>query len=223
MKKLVPAILMLLAATGVQAASVVDGAKGMFYQQIERPAEKLNNGVQYWIELKRGGSAPARVSNKCEFKSGDQIRFHIKPNMDSFAYVVLREGSRGEKCVLFPDPRHADNNRLKANVEYAIPADSYLLFDQNPGTERVSLVLARKEVQPDTYAPDSFKDKVIVASRMDGSKDLVPGSFVVSYGEHAMAPTTAPSNEQKVDAVITVVQKNPEDVLALDVFLDHKQ
>lgn len=261
-----------VAAGAAESAANLQGAKGMFYEQLQRPAEKLNNGLQYWIELKRSGKVQ-RVSNKFAFRSGDQIRFHVRSNADAFGYVVLREGSRGEHSVLFPDSRYADNNKLKANVEYSVPNDSYIEFDQFPGTEKVTLVMARNEVQPNRFMPDTFRDKVIVASRLDGSKDLVPGSFVVSYGNlpstgtrlqniktpdttttpmhtttpatndllvntghtttspiHAVAPNTilspntmvTPAKEDDGDAIITVVQKNPSDALAIEICLEHK-
>lgn len=261
MNRALPFILILLtamsAAAAAQTEQAVGGAKGMFYEQLHRPTEKLNNGVQYWIELKRKGQT-SRVSNKFAFQSGDQIRFHVKSNTDAFAYVVLREGSRGEKSVLFPDRRHADDNRMKANAEYPIPGDGFLVFDEFPGTEKVTLVLSRNAVEPNKFVPDSFRDKVIVASRLDGSKDLVPGSFVVAYG-NASAPTSpagptspaaptspatgtsttglastpdlppiptavsTPRIEDDSESIITIVQKNPSDALAVDICLEHKQ
>lgn len=216
MKRAVTTLLCLLAAA-VAAGAAEQGAKGMFYEQLSHPQATLNNGVQYWIELKRSGETTRMVSNKFAFKSGDQIRLHVRSNVDGFAYVVLREGSHGEHSVLFPHPKHRDDNHLKANIEYTIPSDSYLAFDENPGTERVVLVLSRRAIEPTTDAPDRFKDKVIVASRIEGSKDLVPGSLVVSYGGNE-SPKPSVQDEQ---AVITVVQKNPADALALEICLEH--
>lgn len=215
MKRVVTTLLCLLAAAAA-AAAAEQGAKGMFYEQLSHPQSTLNNGVQYWIELKRAGETTRMVNNKFQFKSGDQIRLHVRSNVDGFAYVVLREGSQGEHSVLFPHPKHRDDNHLKANIEYTIPSDSYLAFDENPGTERLVLVLSRKAIAPETEAPDKYKDKVVVASRIEGSKDLVPGSLVLSYGNDLPKPSS--ESEQ---AVITVVQKNPADALALEICLEH--
>ncbi len=251
MKRALPTILLLLlaisAASAAPPAPIYPGAKGMFYEQLQRPTEKLNTGIQYWIELKRKGQTN-RVSNKFEFRSGDQIRFHVKSNANGFAYVVLREGSRGEQSVLFPDKRHLDDNCMKANVEYAIPGDSFLLFDEFPGTEKLTFVMARTAIEPNKFMPDT-SHKVIVASRADGSKDLVPGSFVVSYGgadtPSTVRPASLPSpqspanlppadiieastgtaevqNDDQSNAIITIVQKNPADALAVDIFLEHR-
>lgn len=234
------ALCTLLLAGGALASETSapnQGAKGMFYRQLQHPEEKLNNGVEYWIELKRNGTTQ-RVTSKFDFRSGDQIRLHVRPNTDGFAYVLLAEGSGGEHAMLFPDPRHVDDNQLKANVEVTIPGDnSYLAFDQNPGTERVMLVLSRQKIEPKNVSPDKLdeKDKVIIAARVDGSKDLVPGSFVVSYTETPSAPTTSIASahsshssqpQPKPDDgtnVITVVQKDPANTLALEIRLQHGQ
>jgi hypothetical protein len=251
MKRALSTLIALLVAGGAaiaadKPAAKDAGAKGMYYEQLENPTQKLNNGIQYWIELKRNGQN-SRVNNKFEFKSGDEIKFHVRANTDGYAYVVLREGSRGEHAVLFPDRRHADDNRIRANTEVAIPGDGFMQFDAYPGTERVTLILARSPIDSNKYIPDSNKDKVIIASRVDGSKDLVPGSFVVSYGGNdslPMAPTSPgarPSSTTPVqhtsppvqvippangadesDAIITVVQKNPADALTLEICLEHK-
>lgn len=243
MRKALPAVLSIVVLAAVQlgahgtAPAKDGGAKGMFYEQLEHPSEKLNNGIQYWIELKRGGQTQ-RVNNKFAFRSGDQIRFHIKSNTDGFAYVILREGSRGERSVLFPDRRHADDNHIRSNVEYTVPGDSFLQFDEYPGTEKVTLVLSRSNIEPNRYMPDSFRNKVTIAARQEGSKDLVPGSFVVSYEPqpsniaHATTPSSPVTNAStpapiaaadNADSIITVVQKNPSETLAVDVCLEHVQ
>lgn len=257
MIRVLPAVLLAITASlqVISAPIPTDqkGAKGMFYEQLDRPTEKLNNGIQYWIELRRAGQTQA-VSNKHAFKSGDQIRFHVISNTDGFAYVVLKEGSQGETALLFPDSRHADDNRINAKQEYSIPSDDFLLFDQHPGTERVTLVLTRHLIEPTKFAPESIKEKVVVASRPGGSKDLVPGSFVVAYGGAndgvtKPAPTVTPSditglvnstttttpneprellltpraNKEQDSAATTIVQKNPSDALAVEIFLEHTQ
>ena len=233
------------------------GAKDMFYAQLSHPHEKMNNGVQCWIELRRDGQS-RRVSNKFDFRSGDEIRFHVKTNTDSFAYIVLTEGSRGERAVLFPAKGHVDDINLKANTEYTIPGDGFMAFDSNPGTEKVTVILARAQVEPDQYMHEDFKNKVVIASTKGGSKDLIPGSFVVSMANdesntpraqvsgatniaasdatkialvnHIVSDTAQVSASQtKIDeqggtedATMTVVQRNPAEVLALDILLTHK-
>lgn len=182
-------------AFGATAAFAVDGAKDMFYRQLSRPTEQINTGVQYWIELRRNGQT-SRVNNKFDFQSGDRIKFHVKSNISGFAYVVLKEGSKGEHAVLFPDSKLQDDNRVKASVDYAIPSDGYLLFDSQPGSEKLMLILSREAIRPDDWIRNTTRPRVLVASRQPGAKDLVPGTAVVGFDDSpqiADLPAPAPS------------------------------
>src|ERR1700722_7410729 len=87
-------------------------AKDMFKRQLQAPAgTALNTGIQYWIELTTDGQS-MRANNKTAFHSGDQVRFHVKPNIDGYAYVVMKNGSQGQQEVLFPDAQNAGQNRI---------------------------------------------------------------------------------------------------------------
>ncbi len=234
------------------SAFAENGAKDLFYKQMSRPGEQLNTGVQYWIELRRNNES-TRVNNKFEFKSGDKIKFHVKANISGFAYVILREGSKGEHEVLFPD-RQSDDNRIKAGADYALPGDGYLLFDSVPGNEKLMLVLSRSPIRVDDYIKNSTQPRVLVASRQPGSKDLVPGSAVVSFDDNSqiadmpadsststiavkppekttilVSSDTSPGTNPDIplpagmaNSVTTVIEKDPQIVLALDIVLSHK-
>ena len=222
-----------------------EGAKNLFYRQMEQPKASINTGLQYWIELKRDGKV-SNVSNKFSFKSGDKIRIHVKSNVDGYAYIALMEGSRGEQSILFPDPQFHDNNTVKASTDYPIPGDGYLTFDQNPGTEKLVLMLSRKQMDARQYIADNTKKRVQIAAVGNGSKDLIPGSVVLAYAEQdnnvqelkatpngsnsSGTPSTPQDGKKKSDdiianndsAVTTLIQRNPEDVLAVDVALMHR-
>lgn len=241
----------------------VEGAKDLFYRQMSNPAVQMNTGVQYWIELKRNGQV-SKVSNKFDFRSGDRIKFHVKSNINGYAYVILKEGSEGDHAVLFPDAKLRDDNRVKAGADYALPGDGYLVFDAHPGNEKVMLLLSRGPLQADEYLK-SNKPRVLVASREPGAKDLIPGSAVVAFEDNnqitdlqideapaqaAHLPTekpqssvpastasnttsgastvanSAPHNQASGPSVgnfvTTVVEKNPQIILALDIVLTHK-
>lgn len=257
---IVPIALALLAAQ-LNGSAAAEGAKNLFYRQIDQPSAPLNTGLQYWIELKRAGKVQS-VSNKFAFKSGDKIRIHVKSNIEGFAYVMLVEGSRGEQSVLFPDPQFNDNNKVRPNQDIPIPQEGYLAFDQNPGTEKVVLLLSRTQMDAGKYIADKAKAKarVQIAAVPDGAKDLIPGSVVLAYAEQdnqkpsaadgaeqvPVSPgSTAAANSKVNDnrivgsanssnvslsepvsatdsAVTTLVQKNPEEVLAVDVSLTHQ-
>ncbi len=229
-----------------QIARAADGAKNLFYRQIEQPTSSINTGLQYWIELKRGGKV-LNVSNKFAFKSGDKIRIHVKSNIDGYAYVMLFEGSRGEQSVLFPDPQFHDNNKVRSNHDIPIPAEGFLAFDQNPGTEKLVLLLSRTQLDAAKYVADKARARVQIAAVSNGSKDLIPGSVVLAYADQDKGKTnsirsspqdsqsspdpndkpganTVVANHENADnsAVTTLIQKNPEEVLAVDVALLHQ-
>jgi len=180
----------MIAASLALAASLPgfadDGAKGLFFRQLDEPTAKMNTGIQYWIELHRGKSVE-RVNNKTSFKSGDEIQFHVTPNVDGYAYIVLRSGSRGEQEVLFPDKKRQEENKVEAGHEYILPSDGRLQFDKNPGVEKLTLVLSRTPIDSSAYLGDSTKpveaQLVASADSNSGSKDLIPTQILVSYND----------------------------------------
>lgn len=188
-------------------------AKGLFRRQMDQPKEALNIGLHYWVELTRKGNSQ-RVSNKYAFKSGDQIQFHIRPNIDGYAYVVLRSGSRGESSVLFPDPAHGDDNRVEHGTDYALPSGRESFeFDQNPGTEKITLLLSRHPINAQAYLAKPADSPTVIASAVTGSKDLVPSQVFVAYATpHETAPppaVTKTSEKKKVEKKQPVIASTP--------------
>jgi hypothetical protein len=154
--------------------------------QLNKPGSKMNTGLQYWIELVRGGQK-IKVNNKMAFKSGDKIRFHVRSNVNGYAYILLRNGSRGEQTVLFPDSSRNDDNKVARGTEYVMPSDGYLTFDANPGVEKLTLLLSSAQVDATAYLNDPNNERTLVASALEGSKDLIPSKILLSY-----APPEAP-------------------------------
>ncbi len=164
------------------ADNTVPGPKDLFRTQMNNQKEEHNTGVQYWIELKRGSEPLLKVSNKYSFKTGDQVRFHLKPNIDGYAYVLLKSGSRGERAVLFPNERAHEANHVAHGKDVMIPGDgTFLQFDENPGTEQLSLVISRAPINATAFL-ESTNAPVMIASNEGGSKDLIPTKVYVSYG-----------------------------------------
>jgi len=176
--------LALVASTGV-GFCLEKGAKGLFFEQMDSPSKSLNTGVQYYIELERGGSNRT-VNNKEKFQNGDRIRFHLKSNIDGYAYILLSSGSRGEQSVLFPDPQSGDNNKVSRGKDYTLPESGFLTFDENPGTEKVTLVLSRTPIDAQAYLGNKAEAPTLIASAMTGSKDLIPQKVLVAYNDPAV-------------------------------------
>ena len=187
--KKVASLLIALAVAGLGATSVCaeEGAKGLFFEQLDSPYKSLNTGVQYYIELHRDGKL-TKVTNKYGFKNGDKIKFHVKSNVDGYAYILLKSGSRGEQSVLFPDPSTGDDNKVKRGSDYVIPATGFLTFDDNPGTEKVSLVLSRTPIDAQAYLAAPVEAPTLIASALTGAKDLIPSRVLVHYSDSNKAP-----------------------------------
>jgi hypothetical protein len=84
------------------------------------------------------------VSPDSPFRAGDRIRINVMPNSPGFLYIIS-QGSSGTWKPMFPSPEVEDgNNRVDALREYAMPPGSRIVFDSQPGTERLFIVLSRE-------------------------------------------------------------------------------
>jgi len=142
----------LLTQTSVSAQNVArrknrTSARTTYLRQLGRQEHKVNLGLAYWIELNRGGKY-YKTNNKARFRSGDQVWFHLVPNADAYAYIILRQGTKGTKTVLFPLEITGMNNMVKRGRDCVVPTENTLQFDENPGVENVALLLSRKRIDP---------------------------------------------------------------------------
>jgi hypothetical protein len=209
-------------ATICSTSFAEDGAKGLYFDQLSQPKVNMNTGVQYWIELHRG-SQVTRVNNKTAFRSGDRIAFHVRPNIDGYAYIILKSGSRGEHSVLFPDKKSQEENRVEAGHEFVLPSDGMLAFDKNPGTEKLSVVLSRTPIDAQAYleGPTPNAAQLVASADVSGSKDLVPTQILVSYNAPGIAASTAKGGAHEPQAAVTKPNK-PNNASTSTVTLAHK-
>ncbi|MBX9948346.1 MAG: alpha/beta fold hydrolase [Candidatus Obscuribacterales bacterium] len=138
--------------------------------------------ISYWIELYRGGKV-FRCNNKMEFKTGDAIRFHLIPESDGYAYLVMKESSTGKSDVLFPNKTYGSKNFLRKGQDYPIPSEGWMAFDANPGTEQLGLVFGKEQI---AVTPETLKNGQLtawVSSSEDGSKDLCPTRLKLSWDD----------------------------------------
>jgi alpha-beta hydrolase superfamily lysophospholipase len=109
-----------------------------------RIATSVRPKISYWIELNRGGKI-FRCNNQTEFKTGDAIRFHLIPESEGYAYLVMKASTTGKSDLLFPNKNFGMDNHLKPGKDYAIPAEGWMQFDSNPGTEKLGLVFGQEK------------------------------------------------------------------------------
>ncbi len=117
--------------------------KDMFYQEL-KGADSGATSVAYCLELHRGDSAPTLCNNRYSFSSGDGIRLHVKTTTAAYAYIALM-GSSGKKAVLYP-PSADEDNRVEPGKEVLVPPKGMIVFDNNPGTEQLFVILSPNQL-----------------------------------------------------------------------------
>ena len=164
------------------AVSAEQNAKDVFFDQMQQPAQKINNGISYWIELRRQGKI-SKVDNRTLFKSGDRIRFHFKANIDGYASIVLLRGTSGASKVLYPLPGAAQGSRVTHGREYNLPAPAWLVFDSHSGQETVRLALSR--IPLDSRALLKKPDKPFVQIAASDTQAELPANYLLDIASAA--------------------------------------
>jgi alpha-beta hydrolase superfamily lysophospholipase len=181
--------------------------------------------ISYWIELARNGKV-YRCNNKTSFKSGDAIKFHIIPQTDGYAYVVMNKSSRGKSATLFPSAETGTNNFLTKGEDYPLPSKTWLKFDEHPGTEKVSLVFSQKKIEPRKELQEQRYLTAYVSPSETGSKDLVPTRMQLSWDDPTpvIIPSDFSGNSQLASAssLVKVSFNGPGGVLSVDIALAHQ-
>lgn len=140
-------------------------AKDLFYQQLNTPtqAQAVNTGMSYWIELRRAGKL-LKVDSRYKFKTGDRIRFHVTPNIDGHAHIVMIGGSSGAKLVLFPVAGRDPSNAVKRGKEYVFPPATFIVFDATRGIERVRIAISRKNIASTAFLSNTPPSQLAMAT-----------------------------------------------------------
>jgi len=223
------------------------GLHEQFRKQMTGAAKdsKVNLGLAYWIELYRGGRF-YRTTHFSSFHSGDQIRFHVLPNADGYAYIVMHKGTSGSQCVLFPAKAGDGNNFVRCGQECVVPSEGALVFDQVPGSEQVGLLLSRLPIDPGkfvTYRSASTSVSSPAQAAEDGEKlsGLEKSYDAIFGGEKSMSrvntgalevlavdtTTRQPLSEDAEHVLaspstIIAVNDDPDAVVTIDFALRHE-
>jgi hypothetical protein len=178
-------------ATSVVTPAPAQNAKGLYREQLEKPASKANTGFSFWIELRRAGAPMKRVDTRFAFKSGDKVRIHMKPNIDGHAHVVLMRGSTGKQAVLFPTAKDSGNTVVHGK-DYILPPTTFLVFDNNKGTEMIRVALSRNDIKAASLLnPEAG---INIAKIGQTSNFVQPKNILVSFSD-ASAPATTQTTQ----------------------------
>lgn len=171
-----------LPAAGEQA-----GAKGIYQ-------EGARLGLKHAVLLERDGRL-RRVSSTHPFRSGDRFRVEVEPNRAAFIYVLNRtlrgderslrskgidvirdedrrdrSGSRRPYRLLYPAPGRRPA-AVRAGARIQLPSrDGYFVMDDEPGVERVYLVVSDRPVDVlDDFDPEDGRQRTGPPRGRDGS------------------------------------------------------
>lgn len=88
------------------------------------------------------------VDTDTVFRSGDKIRVSVESNDNGYLYIV-QQGSSKTWNLLFPNSEiDSGSNHIQRNREYDLPGGGRFTFDEQPGVERLFVILTRKP-EPD--------------------------------------------------------------------------
>ncbi len=194
-------------------AAGIGNAKDMFYQELKEPTN-TSAGVAICLELHRPGQAPVLCNNRYPFKSGDAIRLHVKSSTPVYAYIALAAGSTGKQALLYPPPGSTEDNRLEAGKEYVVPSSGQIVFDNNPGTEKLMLVFSPEKL--DVERAMSQRAVVIDQDSLTGIPQKV--------GDYSILSNTGvydPYKKEVGQGLVFVNNPDPGKPTAVSVLLNH--
>jgi len=138
-------------------------------------------GLRYSI-LKREGAESTEVDPDTVFRSGDRIRLRVEANGGGYLYIIHR-GSSGVWKPLFPSSEIAGgDNRVQKGKPYEIPPGYVFTFDEQPGDERLFIVLSRQpeaDLEGLIYSLSSGQKPAELAAPKRGK-----GAAGPEHGEH---------------------------------------
>lgn len=145
------------------------------------------------------------------FHRGDRIRLDVDTNSAGYLYVLMQESS-GNWSPLFPSPGTGrGNQRIEKGVSQQIP----LAFDDQPGTERLFLVLSRK---PEADLTAKVGDDVVIRLRAD----MKPRGLMVEKIDEISLKYDGTNDVKTEKATYVVDPSRGDDArLAVDVTLKH--
>lgn len=111
------------------------------------PATGTALGLKYTV-LKLVGDTMTPVAPSSMFHAGDKIQFSVETNGPGYLYIVS-QGSSGTWKPMFPSPEIAGgSNYIEGFHGYTFPSGYRFVFDQQPGDEKIFLILSR-DAKPD--------------------------------------------------------------------------
>ncbi len=199
-----------------------EGAKSLFFRQLQSPGQVMNLGLTYSIELVRKGTI-LKVDSRYPFENGDQIRFHVRPNVDGYMYILLTSNN-GDQLTLFPDRVAQQDNKVIHGKEYVLPQDGVFVFDEKPGLETIQLLLSRLPLDKNSTSSERS-----ITIKPKGSADIVAQKCYLEASDNGASNASAVQSSGIAsqasflnDPSMTVVTTDTSRPFLVDVMLKHE-
>jgi Domain of unknown function (DUF4384) len=101
--------------------------------------------IQATIYLQESPQTYREASFDDVFFNGQRFRLQVTPTQNGYLYMLC-ENSQGSAVVLYPNDSSASGNHVRAARPVTVPGRSWFQFDEDPGTERVYVILSRRPI-----------------------------------------------------------------------------
>lgn len=116
-----------------------------------KPVNMPRLGLGMTLFTRDSNGLAVRVDPEHVFHKGDRVRVLLETNTDGYLYI-FNQTDEGPVIMIYPDKDLDDaGNYIKAHVPWEIPSSAadeerlrWLVFDANPGNERLFFVLTRE-------------------------------------------------------------------------------
>lgn len=119
-----------------------------------KPVNTARIGLGMTLFTRDSNGLAIRVDPDHVFRKGDRVRVLLETNTDGYLYI-FNQTSDGPVIMIYPDKDLDEaGNYIKAHIPWEIPSGAaaderlrWLVFDENPGNERLFFVLTREPLK----------------------------------------------------------------------------
>ena len=199
--------------------------RDLFYEKEGEPAAHSERphrlALRYNLIKLADGGKPVVVSPDTVFHEGDSVAIDVAPNCQGYLYV-LQLGSTGELTTLLPSAQ-ADIPEQPKTVaafrEVRVPNGAWFEFDNNPGVERLFIVVSQRPEDVKRLG-EAIRNRAqpgpAVPAGDETTAELRRRDIVVEKIAAAAGPVERPNSVYVVNAVY-----RPNDQLTVEVDLRH--
>ena len=116
-----------------------------------KPVNMPRLGLGMTLFTRDSNGLAVRVDPEHVFRKGDRVRVLLETNADGYLYI-FNQTNEGPVIMIYPDADLDEaGNYIKAHVPWEIPSSAsdeerlrWLVFDENPGNERLFFVFTRE-------------------------------------------------------------------------------